>query len=564
MPGPATRPLAVAAIVLAGALVFAVGPAQAAPGDLDPTFGTSGIVTTAVPGIGAQAVALQPDGKTVVAGFTSVIRYEQNGSLDPSFGAGGIVTNSAARFNALVLQPDGEIVAAGSAFDPPVPGVFELDRYLPNGSLDPAFGSGGVVRTPIFSGYQPEIHALALQPDGKIVAAGGDGARFTLARYLPDGSLDLSFGAGGIVTTTAAAGMAQAVALQPDGNILAAGGSALVRYKPNGSLDPSFGTGGIVTTSGIWESNGLVLQPDAKIVVAGASSSSLLGEAFGLARYNPDGSLDSSFGADGQVATDVWAGDASSVALQADGDIVAAGPGSLDSGPNAAPYQFALIRYRANGSLDTGFGRCGRVMTRIGSGNFPGAGADALAIQPDGKMVAAGFSFDGTSYRFALARYLGGSAQGSCDWLTLTVLGDGSGEVFSDPSGLDCKATCAVPFPAGSSVTLTQVVDYASAFSGWGGDCSGSGTCTLTIDRDRSVTATFSALCLVPNVVGMRLRPARAAIGSAHCSVGRVTRRFSSKVTRRRVISQRPTGGELRPLGANVNLVVSKGRRKHR
>jgi uncharacterized delta-60 repeat protein len=564
------RSLVSAAIVFAGVLVFAVGPAQAAPGGLDPSFGTGGILKTAVPGNQAPAVVLQPDGKIVVTGSSSVIRYKPDGSLDSSFGTGGVVTRADTHFNALALQPDGKILVAGFAFNPPIPGVFELERYLPDGSLDPSFGSGGVATTRIFSGYQPEIGALALQADGKIIAAGGDGARVTVARYLPDGSLDTSFGPGGIVTTTPAAGEAQAVAVQSDGKIVVAGSGwpfadygSIVRYRPDGSLDPSFATGGIVATP-LGPLHALVLQPDGKILVGGGAYR-FLSQAFGVARYNPDGSPDLSFGTGGETMTDAgWSGGTQAIALQPDGDIVAAGQGSPRSVTYSNSFQFALVRYHPDGALDTGFGACGRAMTAFSSGNGTGALVDGLALQPDGKILAAGRNFDGSKSEVALARYLGGNAQGNCHVLRVTFLGEGDGWVWSDPSGLDCGTTCAVPFPAGTSVSLSEVGNtYPTApFGGWGGECSGTGACRVTMDRDRSVTATFLALCRVPDVTGKRLGAARMAITSAHCSVGKVKRRFSRKVRKGRVISQVPAPAAERPLGAKVKLVVSKGKRR--
>ena len=194
----ATGLLALASVVLAPSAV-------AAPGDLDPSFGAGGIVRTFMAASAeAHAVALQPDGKIAVGGRHrgfAVARYLSNGSLDPSFGSGGIVEtvigDFGERVTALTLGSDGSIVIAGYE-----PGafvkVFVLARYLSDGTLDPSFGDGGVVRTPI-SSTRAEPNALALLPDGRIVAGGLSDVSgppydvFTLARYLGDGSLDSSF-----------------------------------------------------------------------------------------------------------------------------------------------------------------------------------------------------------------------------------------------------------------------------------------------------------------------------------------------------------------------------------
>ncbi len=228
---------------------------------------------------------------------------------------------------------------------------------------------------------------------------------------MPDGSLDPTFSTDGKVTTDFAGGFdeAFAVALQPDGKIVAAGGAvvgsspfdfALTRYNPDGSLDPTFGTDGKATTDfgGTDEALAMALQPDGKIVAAGQAftgSSPDFAVDFAVARYNPDGSLDSTFGTGGKVTTDFAGFDAArAVALQPNGKIVAAGGSSFD---------FAVARYKKHGSLDPSFGPGGKVTTDFASSTDV---ARAVALQPDGKIVAAGDAATGTSFDFALARYL--------------------------------------------------------------------------------------------------------------------------------------------------------------
>src|SRR5881397_614046 len=199
------------------------------------------------------------------------------GSLDSTFGAGGKTTTSfgtgSADIYALVLQPDGKLVAAGSDVSQ---SAFALVRYNANGSLDPTFGMSGTASTPI--GIDTSgASALVLQSDGKLVAAD-----FAVVRYNTNGSLDATFGAGGKVTTSIGSDEddAYALALQPDGKLVAAGVTlngfrwdfALVRYNTNGSLDTTFGTGGTVTTpigTGDNSVSALVLQSDGKLVAAG-------------------------------------------------------------------------------------------------------------------------------------------------------------------------------------------------------------------------------------------------------------------------------------------------------
>jgi uncharacterized delta-60 repeat protein len=360
-------------------------------------------------------------GLSVVGGNNNfaLARYNANGSLDISFGTNGIAltsfggTNDLA--NAVVVQPNGKIIAAGRSN---VTGNidFALARYNPNGSLDTSFGNSGLVTTN-FGGDTNIAWAIILQPDGKIIAAGqsnvGGNNNFALARYNPNGSLDASFGNSGLVTTNFS-GTAQdeifAAILQPDGKIVAVGASdaggagdnfALARYNANGSLDTSFGTGGLVTTnfSGEDEAFAVILQPDGKIIAAGRSNA-LGANDFALARYNANGSLDTSFGTGGLVITNLGGTDrALAVILQPDGKIVAIG----EADPIGI-IQFALARYNPNGSLDTSFGSNGFVFTSFE--NSVNDLANAAAIQADGKIVVAGSAEIAGNTDFALARYL--------------------------------------------------------------------------------------------------------------------------------------------------------------
>ncbi len=319
-------------------------------GSLDPTFGTGGIVTTHIGSVDSgRAVAVQSDGKIVVAGYTdhnyiytgmdfAVMRYNADGSLDTSFGVGGKVltdVGSASDFAySVALQSDGKIVVAGYS----VIGSqedFALVRYNVDGSLDTSFGTGGKVTTGI--SYHDYAYSVALQSDGKIVVAGRAGGDFAVVRYNTDGSLDTSFDADGKVTTPVGVGYGyaygQSLVVQPDGRLVLAGYAgtvadfAAVRYNANGSLDTSFGVGGKVTTNvnGYGDYGGAVaLQSDGRLVVAGNSLVLGSGTYFTLVRYNADGSLDPSFGTGGKVTTNVKADydDLCGVAIQFGGKIV--------------------------------------------------------------------------------------------------------------------------------------------------------------------------------------------------------------------------------------------------
>src|SRR6266545_1086163 len=281
---------------------------------------------------------------------------------------------------------------------------------LSAGDLDPTFGGDGKVTTNFGSGE--EVRAVAIQADGKIVAAGCIPTAFALARYMPDGTLDSSFGGDGRVTTdlTRRGGdCALGVAIQADGKIVAAGHSgfggpngkfAVVRYEPGGTLDTTFGGDGRVTTDFTPDADvasRVILRADGKIVAAGQSGVLGTNTMFAVVRYQPDGTLDATFGGDGRVTTDFTRGEdgANAVAIQADGKIVAAG---------CIPTAFALARYTPDGTLDSSFGEDGRVTTDLTRSR--GDCALGVAIQTDGKIVAAGHSgFLGPNGKVAVVRY---------------------------------------------------------------------------------------------------------------------------------------------------------------
>ena len=415
-------------------------------GRLDPSFGGTGKVTTPIGSSGdyGNSVALQPDGKIVVAGSSvnsstyhtefAVARYNPDGSLDSSFGGTGKVTTPIGSFDdegrSVALQSDGKIVVAGYSYNGS-DAEFAVVRYNADGSLDLSFGGTGKVTTPIGLSYA-DGYSVALQSDGKIVVAGdsdnGSDADFAVVRYNPDGSLDLSFGGTGKVTTPIGAShdWGRVVAIQSDGRIVVAGYSdggslsnedfAVVRYLPDGSLDLSFGATGKVTTPITGSSSdyayGVALQSDGRIVVAGYSLDydGSSGEDFALVRYHPDGSLDPSFGAGtGKVTTPIGEQDDQGygVAIQPDGKIVVAGR-SYVPGFDLFYTDFAVARYNPDGSLDTSFGTGGKVTTPIGVLWDDGS---SVALQSDGQIVVAGSSFNGASrygagnFDFAVARY---------------------------------------------------------------------------------------------------------------------------------------------------------------
>jgi uncharacterized delta-60 repeat protein len=356
------------------------------------------------------------------------------GRLDPSFGVRGVVLTDFNRGSyeaayALAIQPDGKLVAAGFSTSSTTPD-FGVARYTSNGHLDRRFGAGGRVVTAFGgSGNADVANAVAIDWNGKVVVAGysysdaSASTDFALARYNPDGTLDSTFNSTGkVLTDLSGSGntdAAQAVAIDSNGKIVVAGYSnasgisydfALARYNRDGTLDRSFNSTGKVLTDFSGSGSGdvayaLALQSDGKIVVAGLSDASGIPYDFALARYNPDGTLDSAFNFTGKVFTDFSESGsvdvARALAIQSDGKIVAAGYSHAGGISN----DFALARYNPDGTLDGSFNSTGKILTDFSGSESQDEGS-AVAIQSDGKIVAAGFSDVSGTSDFAIARYL--------------------------------------------------------------------------------------------------------------------------------------------------------------
>ena len=398
-------------------------------GSLDSTFGSNGVAfPDFVNGFNSNSIGIQ-NGKIIVAGTTSgngndfaVARFNSNGSKDLNFGSNGkMITdydNSNDNGNSMVIQKDGKIVVAGFSLFSTV-SDFSIARYDSNGTLlDNTFGTNGLNKAGFINS---EAFSVALQPDGNggenLIMAGTvylteTGGDFGVVKFTPNGSLDNSFGIEGKVTTDLgdAADVANSAVIQDDGKILVAGytsGStytnvAIARYNTDGSLDTSFDKDGRVITNLSVKSSAasIAMLPGNKIVVAGNYGTDEMNNDFLICEYNPDGSPDAAFQNNGSLTIDLSGKDdfANAVAVQSNGKILVAGSTTGISGSD-----FALVRINTDGNLDMSFNNnTGKTSTDFGSSDDMGS---SVVIQSDGKIIVAGSSSNGINYDFAMVRY---------------------------------------------------------------------------------------------------------------------------------------------------------------
>jgi uncharacterized delta-60 repeat protein len=369
------------------------------------------------------------DGKIVEASGGVVVRFNADGSIDNTFGSRGTATVSLdGQIAGVVIQSDGKIVLDGGN---------QLARLNANGTLDTSFGSGGIATVPGFAGG---LDALSLQPDGKLVAAGTTSSNaWELARYIPGGTLDTTFNSAGAVPGTVTFSFAAGLG----------GPSGLAIYPSTGPDTADYG----------------------KIEVAGSLQNNpggIWGYQVALARFNADGSTDSTFGQAGQVVTPFPTGgmSATATALQADGKIVVAGKSVRSGGGQTG---FGVLRYNADGSLDTSFGNGGLVQTFSATGD---SWASGVALQADGRIVAAGRTNGSNGWDFIVARYLPGPeigtfaasastvTRGSSLTLTASNLSDG------DPAGTGYATITQVSFYAVDQSGNQYLLGYGTSSNG--------------------------------------------------------------------------------------------------
>jgi uncharacterized delta-60 repeat protein/uncharacterized repeat protein (TIGR01451 family) len=510
-----------------------------AAGDLDPSFdgdgwATTGSLVSPFPG----DVALATDRKILMSGSSrnglpggpdfTIARFLPTGGLDPDFGDAGVVIKDLRGVNehaaSIAAQDDGRIVAVGSARSSTGDLDFALARFDETGSLDPTFGTGGVVIDPLsVSNRDDKAGAVAILDDQRILVAGDANATFggqirvafAVARYSDRGVRDGSFGTSGVAYADFGAnstGAGQGMAVADDDKIVVVGQIgfplriAIARFHSNGTPDTTFdGDGKLITTipgtSGSTATD-VVIQPDGKILILGTyQAPGVFGNI--LARYLDNGALDTSFDGDGilQIPAAFGTGLAD-LMLQNDGKILVVGTGA-----GAANSDFRLARYEANGAIDASFGSGGAVTADFGANDSVVAGV----LQPDGKIVAAGVSAD----RFAVARFIGSPPLGADVWPAVDDMPD------PVPAGQNIVYNVTVnnDGPASASDVVVEIVlslgaSFVSAMPSRG-TCAQTGgiiTCelgTLAVDALATID-----LVVTPAAIGYVTTEARVATTS--------------------------------------------------
>jgi uncharacterized delta-60 repeat protein len=413
-------------IAVAAIIALTAPPAQAHPGTLDTFFSHDGIQTAFASGAVGYALAIDHHDRIVVAGSTlaahpdiALARFTPGGRLDPTFGHGGkVVTDLGANDYAfdVAIEDDGGIVVVGER-RAPASDRFVVQRYRPNGTLDPGFANAGTALTG-FGRRSQGAGAVAIAPGGRIVVVGstsnGITSRSAVARYLIDGQLDRSFDGDGRVTLDVSSSAEQLtdVTIQADGRIVAVGWAEVslvpvfcaVRLTTDGRLDPGFAGDGIARVDiaqGADRARAVARQTDDKLVVVGGVSDSGRDE-WGVIRLGPHGRLDPTFGDHGKLVTDFGPGfdEASAVAVQDNGKLLVAGRIRED---DRAKDDIGLLRLKPGGGHDRTFAAGGRARTDVAGGSDA---ARDLTIASNGKIVMTGEATVEKIRRLVVARYL--------------------------------------------------------------------------------------------------------------------------------------------------------------
>jgi uncharacterized delta-60 repeat protein len=496
-------------------------------GDLDPTYGAGGWAIVPPPGgneYGFEvpgAAAVQPDGKVIFTGqlwssqslqfYSAVIRLNPDGSLDPTFGSDGVVAVPSEPWppdtqtrSAIAVRPDGRIVVVESVQTlQTLNGDIAAVQFLPDGLLDPSFGSGGRVLVPSFdggaTGEPSRLAAAVLQPDGDLVIAGtvsslslSDPSEFGVVRLLPNGSPDPSFGTAGrtaLVVNPSGQSIPNdyvyGAAVGPDGRVVLVGTAGtkfgVVRLNADGTLDSSFGIAGVTSLTTLTAAT-VAVQPDGGIVVAGSVPNGggeltpfeqdpigeQLSTDFAAARLLPNGAVDPSFGNGGTVQIPISLGGTSTsnvtgVGLDPGGLIVLAGT-VAPTRPDVVtgPDEFGVARLNPDGSLDDRFGTLGRTAVSVPGDSI--SGGPLLAMQPNGMVFLAGSAASGVNDRLRFPVYsIVARLSSEPPVLPSSVLvggrPDGSAVVLTPVGGVYQPANTVAFFPGFSGAGRTAKAD---------------------------------------------------------------------------------------------------------
>jgi len=527
----------VIAVVLLVGMAFA-GRAFAA-GELDPAFGTGGkvITSSALSDVEAKDMLIKSDGEIVVAGgvaagnilqgFGFLARYTIDGSGGIAESA-GLATYDGG-FRAIVQQADGKLVAVGFGQD----ASGQLDgivaRFNAGFGADTGFGTMGIVRTPLGSA-DGAFEDVLVDPDGNYVVVGSiDQGGFdhgVIARYLSDGTLDTSFASTGMIITGLTKIRFNGVALQPDGKLVVvgsfdAGGGKdvlVMRFDADGTLDAGFNGSGIaITPVGTLddEASAVLVQPDDKIVVSATAHAAVIAtERPSLIRYQPDGTLDSTFASGGIVQGFLVAGGttADDVLLQPDGKLVAVGLGY-----SLLRHGYVVMRFLDDGTPDATFGAGGG--TFIDVGPLTDLSVVAVARQADAMLVVAGTTEDGST--------------GLIDTGVIRVYGEGSPPPTTSTTtttGASTSTTTVFTFPSSSTTSHSATTLNATTSS--------TSTSTTTTTQPGCSCANPCEVCdgvlgcHVPDVAGcMAASPRKATLSlrdDANPARDRVTSKWKS------------------------------------
>ena len=563
-------------LLIALAFLATAVPAQAAPGDLDPSFGTGGVVMSDF-GIGRNErprdVAVDAAGRTVVVGSSSV------------------------------ASEDAASLAA-------------IARYTPSGVPDPTFGGGdGQVLLSTGPDAVSIARAVAVDTNGRVVVAGSacpdslcETAKVAVARLTNSGQLDPSFGGSDGMMSTSVARSVTDMAVDAQGRIVMSSNTAnltVIRLTPGGALDSTFSGDGVATTgfngSGYSYGFGMALDSQERIVVSGTAIENEEVD-YAVARFLSNGALDSSFSGDGRVETDIgslgnkdyqWA-----MAVDSQDRIVVTGNSFAPSltGPN----HLAMIRYAASGALDATFGdegvvlsgddfynsavaadssdrvlvtgyHNGDVLARFqedgspdpafgggdGSTPVPFGILEGLTVDPQRRIVVSGNTSNGANNDFGVARFLSGDPVPPSQALSVSVGGPGVGDITGP--GISCPGDCTESYAQGTPVALTASAATGSVFAGWSGDCTGqAGTCNLTMDVGRTVSANFQVAAAEPPPTPDPPAPPPAAPSSFPGESTRTTETKKSKLKRMKCRK----GFKKRKVKGKVRCVVRHGRNK--